>query len=361
MVDVESNQSFDFSKHEQDAISSYLRIRPFHEDLAEVVGRVIEECLSKRDITVHSVQNRAKDPVSFGRKAAIPSEGSPERPKYENPIEQITDLSGVRIITNVRHTISDVDRLLHDEFDIVERSDKGKALIDEERFGYQSVHYLVRISGARAGLAEYERYASGVVEVQVRTILQHAWAEIEHDIQYKSSYSIPTEIRRRFMSLAGMLEVADREFEAIQNADRELSAIAESQVKVGRLNGVEITPRSLKSFLDKRLGSDGRMSEWSYEWTSKTLKRLGFSDLHQVELAISSYDDNQISRIAEGTRLGQIGRFEHMLLAALGDEFIKRHKWSGEDWFYRRREKILEKFIKNGIVVGNFDPLKLPK
>ena len=89
----------------------------------------------------------------------------------------------------------------------------------------------------------------------MRTILQHAWAEIEHDIQYKSSHAIPTEIRRRFMALAGMFEIADREFQAIQTADQELEGQATQSVQRGELGGVEITPNSLKLFLDKKLGS----------------------------------------------------------------------------------------------------------
>lgn len=357
MTDSNTDIGFDFVRHEQDAISQYLRVRPYYEELSSVVGRVIEECLSKRGITVHSVQHRAKDPVSFGRKAATPSEKKPERPKYERPTEEITDLAGVRVITNVLQTISDVDDLLHHEFEIVERSDKGKTLLDEEKFGYRSVHYLVRLSNKRSNLAEYERYSAGIVEVQVRTILQHAWAEIEHDIQYKSSYSIPSEIRRRFMSLAGMLEVADREFEAIQNADRELSSIVEDQVKVGDLSGVELTPRSLKSFLDQRLGPDGRMSEWSYEWEVGMLKKLGFSDLEQVERAVEPYDDKKISRILGGSRSGQTSRFDHVLLAALGEKFIERHPWNDEEWFILSRRHNLEKFIEKGISIGTYDPI----
>jgi putative GTP pyrophosphokinase len=356
MSDAGIDDIFDFERHQKNAISAYLLVKPFYEELSSVVARIIEECLGRRLITVHSVQHRAKDPVSFGRKSSIPSNGNPEKPKYEEPLSQITDLAGVRVITNVRQTIADVDGLLHDEFDVVERSDKGKILLDEDKFGYHSVHYLIKISGSRASLAEYERYSHGMVEVQVRTILQHAWAEIEHDIQYKSSYSIPSEIRRRFMSLAGMLEVADREFEAIQSADRELSAIADDQVKVGKLSGVEITPRSLKSFLDKRLGPDGRMSDWSYDWASRNLKKLGFLDLKQVEVAIISYDDVELSRIAEGARLGQVGRFEYMLLAALGENFIQRHPWGSEPWFKKSRRQILEKFKNKGVSVGHFDP-----
>jgi ppGpp synthetase/RelA/SpoT-type nucleotidyltranferase len=82
-------------------------------------------------------------------------------------------------------------------------------LWEKERFGYQSIHYLVQVSEARVALAEYARYRAMIAEIQVRTILQHAWAEIEHDIQYKSSVAMPSVIRRRFMSLAGLLEIAD--------------------------------------------------------------------------------------------------------------------------------------------------------
>ena len=183
----------------------------FYENLSNVVARILEECLKKRRIKVHSVQHRAKEASSFGHKAATPSETDPDAPKYPDPLKQITDLAGIRVITHFPSTLSDIDRLLSDEFTVVERSDKGKELIEEERFGYQSVHYLVCIRSERTRLAEYERFAGATAEIKVRTILQHAWAEIEHDIQYKSSTTIPAEIRRRFaLALAGMLEVADR-------------------------------------------------------------------------------------------------------------------------------------------------------
>ncbi len=294
----------DLSLHEQAAVSAYLRIQPFYHDLASVIARLIQECLKKRNIKVHSVQFRAKDASSFGRKSAIPSEADPEKPKYSDPLKQITDLAGVRVITHFPSTLVDIDRLLSDEFDILERSDKGIELIEDEKFGYQSIHYLVRIKADRARLAEYERFAGATTEIQVRTILQHAWAEIEHDIQYKSANTIPSEIRRRFMSLAGMLEVADREFQAIQDADKELEDHAKAMVQRGNLGGIEITPNALKLFLDNRLGPDGRISDWSYDWTARMLKRLGFQDLKQVETAIAPYDDDRLSNLMWGARTG---------------------------------------------------------
>ena len=252
--------SFDFEEHERVAIAEYLKSQPFYADLADVVHRILDECLKKANVKA-SVEFRAKDAASLGRKAAIPSEADPTRPKYDQPLKQITDLAGIRIITRVLGTLPAIDKLLHAEFDVIEQSDKSRELLEEERFGYQSIHYLVRIGAARAPLAEYERFTGKVAEIQVRTILQHAWAEIEHDIQYRSSAAIPAEIRRRFMALAGMLEIADREFQAIQGADKEITDITKERVAHGDLLGVEITPLSLKQFLDKRLGPDARISE----------------------------------------------------------------------------------------------------
>jgi putative GTP pyrophosphokinase len=343
--------------HARAAVAAYLEVHPFYGNLAEVTARVTEECLKKRGIKVHSVQHRAKQPSSFGRKVATPSEVDPNKPKYTDPLKEITDMAGVRVITHFPGTLADVDKLLSEEFEVVERSNKGLELIEEERFGYQSIHYLVRVKPQRALLAEYERFSGAVVEVQVRTILQHAWAEIEHDIQYKSSKTIPSEIRRRFMALAGMLEIADREFQAIQDADKELEAHAKTMVQIGNLSGLEITPNTLKFFLDKTLGPDGRMSSWSYDWTTRLLKQLGFQDLGQVAEAIAPYDDHKLSITAEGTRQGQLTRFELMLLAALGQRYVERHPWrESGPWFEERQSRYLRKFQDASIEIEMYDP-----
>jgi putative GTP pyrophosphokinase len=144
----------------------------------------------------------------------------------------------------------------------------------------------------------------------VRTILQHAWAEIEHDIQYKSVETIPAAIRTRFMSLAGLLEIADREFQAIQNEDEWLRQKARALVAQKRLDEVEITGDALKTYLDKRLGPDGRMTDYSYEWTARMLRRYGFANFQQIEVCIAPYDDDILSRVIAGTRQGQLRRFE---------------------------------------------------
>jgi ppGpp synthetase/RelA/SpoT-type nucleotidyltranferase len=350
-------KAFDFEAHQQTAVTAYLQRQPFYANLALVVKRILEESLRRRGISVHSVEARAKDPSSLGRKAAQPSDADPLKPKYPDPLREITDLAGVRVITYFPSTLADIHRVLTEEFRIVERSDKGAELVQEERFGYQSIHYLVTLTPQRARLPEYEPFAESSAEIQVRTILQHAWAEIEHDIQYKSAAVIPAEIHRRFMSLAGMLEMADREFQAIQDADKRLTEEARARVKGGQLGKVEITPDALKAFLDKRLGPDGRISEFSYDWSARVLKKVGFRTLEQIDKCIRGYDDDSLSRIASGGRQGQTTRFEYMLLAGMGENYIRRHVFAGQPWYEPRQRQGLEKFRASGVDLRLYDPV----
>jgi hypothetical protein len=190
------------------------------------------------------------------------------------------------------------------------------------------VHYLVNFDPNRLALPEYARHRDLVIEIQVRTILQHAWAEIQHDIEYKAIETIPTVIRRRFMALAGMLEIADREFQAISDEDRQVRAAALRDVELGDLAAVEVTQEALKAYLDRKLGPDGRMSSFSYDWEARVLRRLGFKNLKELDDALEGYSADSISRRLYGNRQGQLTRLEDVLLASLGEEFIERHPYS---------------------------------
>lgn len=88
---------------------------------------------------------------------------------------------------------------------------------DPDRFGYLSLHFIARLSDGRVELVEYRRFKGLRFEIQIRSILQHAWAEIEHDLGYKSASGVPAEVRRRFARVSGLLELADSEFCAIRD------------------------------------------------------------------------------------------------------------------------------------------------
>lgn len=355
--DEQPDGAFDFHRHKEAALSAYLLQRPLYEEVCGVSKSVLKQAIELGGVKLNSIDARAKDSNSFIRKAAKPSEKNPNLPKYLDPLTEITDLAGVRIITFFPDSILRIDQIICSEFDVIERSDKGEKLQDEERFGYQSVHYLVKFSSKRSSLPEYARYADIIIEIQVRTVLQHAWAEIEHDIQYKSTSVIPREINRRFVALAGMLELADREFQAIQDEDNRMRQTARQMIKEGEIDEVEVTPDALRAFLVRKLGPDQRIKWSSYDYLARILRKCGFKTLRQLEDCMQGYDDNELSHLIFGFRQGQILRCQMVLLASMGRLYIERHLWSSESWFREAYETMLESFKNNRIEIRNYDPL----
>jgi putative GTP pyrophosphokinase len=348
--------NFDFEAHRREGVDRYARVRQDFQDFAFIIRNILKDAIERKSLKVHSVEARAKSLESFGEKAMTPSDTDPNAPKYKDALADITDLAAIRVITFFPRTVAEVDRCIREEFQVLEQVDHTLFLQREERLGYQSVHYLIRLTGQRTRLPEYRRFEGRVAEIQVRTVLQHAWAEIEHDIQYKSAITIPVEIRRRFISLAGLLEIADREFQAIQDSDVLLRKEARISVEKGELGSVEITPDALRAYLDKKLGPDNRMADFSYEWTARLLRALGFSNFEQVDECTKGYNDDHISRIISGTRQGQMRRFEHMLLAGTGDGFLPRHPWKNEPWFVEWTTEKLKRLREGGIEVRCYDP-----
>ncbi len=349
------NEIFDFEKHQDDAVKEYRSVKKLYEDFAEVVRHILDEAIRSASIGVHSIDHRAKDIDRFGEKAVRPSSLDPSHPEYENPLTDITDLAGVRVITFFPRDAEGVGKIIETEYVVCEKTDKGQDLADEGKFGYRSTHYIIKMKPERLALSEYQRFSGLSAEIQVRSILQHAWAEMEHDIQYKSPTVIPVSIRRRFAALAGLLEIADREFQTIQDLDKEIRESARQLVEVGNLDNIDITPDSLKSYLDKKMGPDGRMTRFSYEFTASMLNKMGFLDLKQVDDCIKEYDDDHISRVIHGTRRGQITRFENTLLAAMGENYMKLQPWYS-DWFVQYTNRHLEKLRAKSISVGSYTP-----
>ena len=92
-------EPFDFAEHRRTAVEEYLRVRPQYQDFANAVRAILVQALMAKDIAVNSIEARAKEPESFGSKAEAHSENDPGVPKYRRPLQEITDLAGVRIIT----------------------------------------------------------------------------------------------------------------------------------------------------------------------------------------------------------------------------------------------------------------------
>jgi putative GTP pyrophosphokinase len=205
-------QTFNFAGHGLIAAAAYREIRDLFDECAQAVRSVLRSVLDEEKVKVQVVEARSKSVKSFREKAELPAKEEANRPQYPEPLSDITDLAGVRVIVYLLDDRQQVDNLIYREFDVLERHAPVGRLGPG---GYQSTHYLVRFKEPRTLLPEYERFAELTVEIQVRTILQHGWAEIEHGIGYKPEGPVREEIRDRLLEIAGALRMADREFQRV--------------------------------------------------------------------------------------------------------------------------------------------------
>lgn len=192
-------------------LKKYNENQDLYNNLKDKLIVLIKELLLEK-VNYHHIYSRVKEKNSLEKKIDT------KAGKY-SIIDDITDVVGCRIISYFEDDVEKIVNIIRKEFDIdEENSVNKKAILESDKFGYLSYHLVCKISSNRLLLPEYEKYKDIKFEIQIRSILQHAWAEIEHDIGYKSSVGIPKELKRKFSRIAGLLETADENFCEIKKA-----------------------------------------------------------------------------------------------------------------------------------------------
>ena len=192
-------------------LTQYDQQRKKYERFAREVEHQLRCILEEEGIVCNAITSRVKERDSLTQKIDVKSD------KYKS-LSEVTDIAGIRIITYYDSDVERAAKIVEREFCVdKENSINKREALGPEKFGYCSVHYVVSMNEDRLKLPENRGYAGIKCEIQIRTVLQHAWAEIEHDLGYKSEIDIPKDIRRSFSRLAGLLEVADKEFQEIRD------------------------------------------------------------------------------------------------------------------------------------------------
>ena len=196
----------------QRQIEAYRNERPSYEAYATVLERVLKQACAVA-IPEASVQVRAKTLSSFAEKCARRYE------RYPDAVNQMTDLCGARVIVQTLEHVRAVREFIEANFEILERDDKALQL-SEDKIGYRDLHNIIQLRPAccqALGISEKEQQVIGErrAEVQVRTWLQHAWADTLHDRIYKNPLQLPLAIRRTGALLAALMEEGDRNFDGM--------------------------------------------------------------------------------------------------------------------------------------------------
>lgn len=267
----------------------YRQHQAAYELLTQEVCRIIQKLLENDHIEFLSVDGRTKTEDSFLEKI--------QRKKYSEPVMHVHDISGIRVITFVQ---SDAEKALS----IIERSfiihtDKSPDKIAElgaDKIGYRSQHRVCELGDDRTKLPECSAFRGLLFEVQVRTVLQHAWAEIEHDRGYKFGGVLPTHLARRLNLASGLLEIADREFDTLALEIEKYSHAVSKETRGGRYE-IDINSPSLKEFYKELSGKKGFDSaiNWINEYVEGTNKVI--EELHSYGVRTLADLDDLISRV----------------------------------------------------------------
>jgi predicted RNase H-like nuclease/ppGpp synthetase/RelA/SpoT-type nucleotidyltranferase len=292
-----------------DAIATYAERRPA---LTESTARYLTQVTGLLDdagINYLSVRGRTKTVASFAAKADRTQDG---RRLYTDPLSEITDQIGLRIITYLRDDVDTVADLLAEEMQLLDDRDMGLETASAGRWGYASRHLLVAADGEQQPAS-----------VQVRTILQHAWAEFEHDIRYKGSVpedDVP-DLDRRFTLAAGLLELADREFTAIR--DR-LRSTVPSERQPQPTDDPRIPTPVLATYLGNRFPDAGWSRTEHYAWISGLLLELGVESIDALESVLAGIDTAALNdAMAYRYPAGAVRRLDDALLSAFGRRYLE--------------------------------------
>ncbi len=299
-----------------------------HDDLVLAGAEAVElvtSLLDEAGINYLTVSGRTKSVASFAEKAVRSVDGVR---LYTDPLREIGDQLGVRVITYVRDDVDAVADLLADQVVVNDDRDLGRETASEGRFGYASRHLQISLDAARVGQPAYAHLAGRNVQVQIRTVLQHAWAEFEHDIRYKGT--VPPEhahdFDRRFTLAAGLLELADQEFATIRDRLRGPVASAGHVEPVTPDDDPRLDARELAAFLAGQYADAGWSRADHYDWVSGLLLELGITSLDELGDVLRATDEELIrERMDYRYPPGAVRRLDDALLATYGATYVGLH------------------------------------
>ena len=279
-----AGNTYQLDAHCQAILEEYREHLPQFEKVKDTVQAQLKQVFDEAGIIVAAIEGRVKTEKSLAGKLEL------KGAKYAS-LADITDIIGLRVITfyidDVGKVASIVDRLF--KVDWENSVDKRKAH-EIDSFGYMSLHYICSMDGFPYRF-----------EIQMRTVLQHAWANMNHDTGYKSGVEVPREYLRNLNRLAGMLELADEQFSQIRNDLADYRRKVQALVASGNLDEAPLDGETYRSYLhlnpfdklNKRIAAvnQAEIQEVNLMPYLPVFKAMGCKTLGDIDKLIKQYSD----------------------------------------------------------------------
>ena len=289
------NNAVELDLHAQELLSQYRALLPVYTQMADIIPQKLKAIFDEAGIIVAAVEHRVKTEESLTGKLKL------KGGKYST-IHDITDLVGIRVITFYIDDVDKIASVLERLFDIDWENSIDKRKAHEiDSFGYLSLHYICSIPESSYKNEEHPEINKIRFEVQMRTVLQHAWANMNHDTGYKSGVEIPKVYKRNMSRLAGMLELVDDEFSRIRRELSDYRRRVQKLVASGNLSQVLLDGDSFKSYLSigpfdrltRRIASINQAEIQQVDMSAflPLFKAMGFKTLGDIADLVKQYSE----------------------------------------------------------------------
>lgn len=278
-------------------------LRKQHTDILGRAERMRESIVTQLSTLIDDADVSLGVPIESRVKQWSSIEEKFERKSLEiDDLNSLQDLVGVRAILLFRTDLERVDALIHETFDIVSSEDTSKRL-DETQFGYQSLHYVVKVPASWLTVPNMADFHDLQTEIQVRTLAQHIWAAASHKLQYKDEASVPPPVKRAINRASALLETVDLEFERVLEARQHYR-----ETEVPARSGSEtLNVDLLTTILNEILPAQNRKDDDKSEALLQNLTALSINTATQLEVLLRKHlkavlkdDETRVREIRNG-------------------------------------------------------------
>lgn len=255
-------------------LEEFKKSREDFTELGGVVNDILHRLADESKIQILGIEHRVKSENSLAGKLERNAD------RYQS-LEELTDILGARIICFFNDDVDTFGKMVEESFVIDwENSCDKRALIKADSFGYLSLHYICSLP-FDAGYPD--NICGKKFEIQIRTTLQHTWAVINHDLGYKSEFGVPREYAREFSRIAGLLEIADDEFQRVRKGMKSYGDDIRRKITDNCADDVAVNMISLSEYVNR----NRRMQE-----LLKKIAAIGGAEIKPIN------PDNYIAQLA---------------------------------------------------------------
>lgn len=279
--------------HCQMILEEYHQMMGSFQKIQQLVENTLKDALKENALLVTAVESRIKAESSLVGKLEL------KGLKYKG-LSDITDIVGARVIAFFTDDVDKIASIVENRFLIDwDNSVDKRRMHDLDSFGYMSLHYVCRIPETLYHDPEHPEINTYRFEIQLRTTLQHMWANMSHNTGYKSGVEVPKEYLRSLNSLAGMMELADNEFSRLRTAINDYRRQVSALMMDRKFDEVSLNEETFRSYLkllpfdklNQRIAAvnQAEIHEASLMPYFTLLKDLGFKTLGDVDHLIKEY------------------------------------------------------------------------